>query len=158
MTKLERIYPTICLRHLSLGGRNDQNSVNRTLDKVEKNMENDLINTLKKFQIHASVKSDKYSLPFKNEICVTLGNESYINGVFEYDRCYRNIFIELLATNYSKIRFYVWIEPVEHGILGGLKYHFRYYPHTDYPLKSEKVVERQELFNLREKIAKNNFK
>jgi hypothetical protein len=157
MSKPVRVFPKYCLLHLSLGGRNPEESVNKTLDKVETNMENDLVKTFKKFQIHASVKTDKYTLPYTDEICVTLGNESYINGVFEFDRCYREIFTKLLSTSYSKIRFYVWIEPVDGGLMGGLKYHFRYFPHSSYPIRPERVTERKELYDLQEKIKKNNF-
>lgn len=102
-------------------------TINKKLDEFENKMELDLIKVLENFQIHATVKTHKKSLPYNSEITIILPNESWVTGVLEFKRCYRKILKELLDKNLYKIRFYVSIEIVDHGFIGGLKYIFRYH-------------------------------
>ena len=103
------------------------------LPKLETKAEGMFIDILEKVGIKSSVKTDKYSLPFKDEIVIKLHCESYINGMFEYERMGRKVIKELLNNDVHKIRFYVFIETFDSGkgFFGtGIKYSFRYYVHN----------------------------
>lgn len=106
------------------------------LPKLEVELEEKIIEFISQVGIQSSVKTDRYSLPYTNEIVFDLGYESYINGMYELERILRPITKELLEKDVHKIRFYVFIETYDknyRGLLGlpgcGFKYHFRYYVH-----------------------------
>lgn len=101
------------------------------LEMYERAMEKSLIELFTNFDIVASVKSDPKSLPYQKEVVVRLNCESYVQGMFEYRRCYRKIFKELLNDNVGKIRFYVHIDTDNTPVfnLGCIVYHFRYFVH-----------------------------
>jgi hypothetical protein len=106
----------------------------KVIEKLEKAMEKELIETIfPQFSIHASKKSDRKSLPYQHEITVSLVRESYLNGMLEYHRCFRQIMKELLSKDVYKIRFYVHVttDMTKAGPfnLGRINYHFRYYIH-----------------------------
>lgn len=106
--------------------------INSLLDNLENNMEEDLMELFPKFQIIASKKTDKKSLPYQYEIVCKLNSESYVNGMLEFHRTYRKIFKALLDGDVSKIRFYVHVEPYGDAnklFNNGIKYCFRYYEH-----------------------------
>jgi len=101
------------------------------LENFERKVEKSLIETFKRVNIRASVKSDPYSLPYTDEVVVTLHGESYMNGVLEVYRVAGPIFKELLNKNIHELRFYMFIN-AEKNInnpfdLGRLVYKFRYY-------------------------------
>ena len=101
--------------------------------EFEKGCEESIIKTLSKLDVNATVKTDRYSLPFKEEIVVTLNGESYLNGPYEFFRVARKVVKEILNRNIYKMRFYIYINllPGE-GVFGGfgkVEYRFRYYPH-----------------------------
>lgn len=97
--------------------------------KLEKQIEKSLIETFRKFNIHASVKTDRYSLPYTHEIKHTGYGESYLNGAFETMPLYRKVFKELLDENIYKIRFYIFAEIEDQFPMGKVNYYFRYYKH-----------------------------
>ena len=107
------------------------------LDNLETRLENELIELLAPLEIHASIKTNKKSLPYQKEIIFRKRSESYVNGMFEYQRMFRMIAKELLENDCRKIRFYVFIEPYGEDVSGfeafiggqGIEYRFRYYQH-----------------------------
>ncbi len=110
--------------------------LNVYLPKLETKLESELIELFQKFGIQAIVKTDKYSLPYQDEVLVKLNYESYIAGIYERSRIYRPIVKKILETGTIKIRFYIHIETFgddSNDILScmrrGFKYSFRYYIH-----------------------------
>ena len=104
------------------------------LENIENDIEIELIDFLRKIQIVASKKIDKYSLPYREEIIIKLPVESYLNGCFERDRIFRPILKELLAKDVFKIRFYLHVETYCNSTKlanfdAGIKYSFRYFIH-----------------------------
>lgn len=105
--------------------------------KLELQLENHLIKIFEELGIHASVKSDKYSLPHQDEVVILKMRESYINGMYEFPSIVRPIVKEILNKNTYKIRFYIHIETYDDdlnkgfGVITrtGFKYTFRYYIH-----------------------------
>ncbi len=105
--------------------------------KLEANLEKGLIEFLDKVGIQASVKSDKYSLPYQEEVIIKIKYQSYINDMTKLSIIFRPILKELLTKNVYKIRFYFHIETFANedksffGALNkGFKYSFRYYIHN----------------------------
>ena len=96
---------------------------------LEKQIEKRLIDTFRSFDINATVKSDRYSLPYTPEIKHTGYGESYLNGAFESMPLYRKIFKEILNENLYKIRFYIFAEIEDRFPMGQVNYYFRYYKH-----------------------------
>ena len=113
-------------------------NLNDFFDKLEKQFEEEFINFFEELGIQASIKSDKYSLPYNEEIIIKCMRESYINNMYDRRRLLRPIVKELLSKNINKIRFYLHIETYDDGftkgfqvITGtGFKYSFRYYIHN----------------------------
>lgn len=106
------------------------------LPNLESKLEKEIIDFVSQVGIQATVKTDKYSLPYTNEITFKLNYESYINGMYERERIYRPIMKELLDKDVYKIRFYIFIDTFDEEYKGllklagcGFKYHFRYYIH-----------------------------
>jgi hypothetical protein len=96
----------------------------------EQKIEKSLIKTFGKVDIHASVKTDRYSLPYQDEIVVTLNGESYMNGAFEIFRVARPIMKAMLEKNAYKIRFYMYVNALEGNMgFGKMEYRFRYFIH-----------------------------
>ena len=112
-------------------------NMDEKLDSIETRMEEEIIEMLAPLQIHASVKTDKKSLPYQEEIVFKKIAESYIPGMFEYEGMFRIIAKELLENDCHKIRFYMFIEPYGEEVTGfrailggqGIEYRFRYYVH-----------------------------
>ena len=96
---------------------------------LEKQIEKRLIDTFRSFDINATVKSDRYSLPYTHEIKHTGYGESYLNGAFESMPLFRKIFKEILDENLYKIRFYIFAEIEDRFPMGKVNYYFRYYKH-----------------------------
>lgn len=108
-----------------------ENYINQ-IENFERKCEKSLIETLSGLLIHATVKTDPYSLPYTNECVVTLNGESYMNGPYEFYRVARKFVKELLDKNVYKIRFYILVDvDSEAGVfkLGTVTYRLRYYIH-----------------------------
>ena len=95
----------------------------------EKIVEKDLIDLMGKIGINASVKSDRYSLPFNKQVVHTGYGESYLNGAFETDFFFRKIMKEMIDTGSYKVRFYVLCEIEDSFPMGKVNYYFNYYKH-----------------------------
>lgn len=132
---VERIYPdklnSLILAPL-FGGSAKTNEVYKTkIEAFERKCEASIIETLARLNIKASVKTDPYSLPYKNEVRVNLNGESYLNGPYELYRVMRQIAKELLDKNAYQLRFYMYIEVETKSKamfnMGRINYHFRYF-------------------------------
>ena len=94
---------------------------------LEEGIEKDLISFLRKMGVNASVKSDRYSLPYNKQIIHTGYGESYLNSAFETDYFFRKIAREILDKDLFKVRFYILAEIVDRFPMGGVNYYFNYY-------------------------------
>lgn len=99
------------------------------LQKFERKCEKSLIDTLSRLSIHASVKTDPYSLPYRDEVVVTLYGESYLNGAYEFHRVAKPVVKKMLELDAQKIRFYFFINVLPGPLMGKVEYRFRYYIH-----------------------------
>jgi hypothetical protein len=114
--------------------RTEENYIKK-IEKFERGCEKSLIETFGRLSIDSMVKTDPYSLPYNNEIVVTLNGESYLNGPYEFHRVARKIVKEVLDKNLWKLRFYLFVnvltnQPDQHPFMkhiGQVEYRFRYY-------------------------------
>lgn len=113
----------------------------KKIEKFERGCEKSLTDLFGRLSIKALVKTDPYSLPFNNELVVTLRGESYMNGPYEFHRVARKIVKEVLAKDLWNLRYYLYINvltPETKNLFdgwGSVEYRFRYY------LPVEKEVE-----------------
>jgi len=77
---------------------------------LEKKIEKDMIEVLFKMGVHATVKTDRYSLPYQFQVKTTQNGESYLNGAFESVKLYRAVLSNLVEMDVYKIRFYIFAE------------------------------------------------
>ena len=96
---------------------------------LEKKIEKDMIEVFKKMGINASVKTDRYSLPFQGQIKTTQNGESYLNGAFESIQLYRKVLHKMVELNVYKVRFYIFAEVEDAPYMGKVNYYFNYYIH-----------------------------
>lgn len=94
---------------------------------LEKKIEGDMIEVFKKLGIHSIVKTDRYSLPYTNEIKTTQYGESYLNGAYESVKLYRKVLSELIEYDVRKMRFYILAEVEDTEFMGKVNYYFRFY-------------------------------
>jgi hypothetical protein len=134
MTKLEREIPNLGLSIIDvLHNKYKKNiKVDETLYieaiiKFEEKVEKSLIETMNRLNIQGYTKSDRYSLPYNNEIKIELYGESYLNGCYEVFRVARKIMKEILEKDLYKVRFYMFINVRDKGIMGSVEYCFRYH-------------------------------
>jgi len=97
--------------------------------KRELSIEKWLLDTFSYLGINATVKSDRYSLPFQKQIVVTQYGESYLNGAFETFSLFKKVLKEVLNEDCYKIRFYVFAEIEDQFPMGRVNYYFNYYVH-----------------------------
>ena len=100
-----------------------------TMIKLETKIEKDMIGVLSKMGINATVKTDRYSLPFQDQIKTTQNGESYLNGAFESIQLYRKVLHKMLELNVYKVRFYILAEVEDSFPMGNVNYYFKYYVH-----------------------------
>ena len=94
---------------------------------LEKKIEGDMIEVFKKLGIHSIVKTDRYSLPYTNEIKTTQYGESYLNGAYESVKLYRKVLSELIEYDVRKMRFYILADVEDTEYMGKVNYYFRFY-------------------------------
>jgi hypothetical protein len=97
-----------------------------SLEKFERECENYLLDLFKKLNLSSTVKRDRYSLPFQNEITFTLEGSSYLNSAFHFPAVAKGITKHVLNLDSDHIRFYLFINLGENGDLGSMDYSFRY--------------------------------
>lgn len=96
---------------------------------LEKKIEKSLIEIFDNIEVRSTVKSDRYSLPYTDEVIHTGFGESYLNGAFESAPFKRKLLSRILGENVYKIRFYVFAEIEDQFPMGKVNYYFRYYKH-----------------------------
>jgi len=101
----------------------------KSMVKLEKKIEKDIIEVFSKMGINASVKTDRYSLPFQDQIKTTQHGESYLNGAFESIKLYREVLHKMVDLNVYKVRFYIFAEVEDSFPMGKVNYYFNYYIH-----------------------------
>lgn len=100
------------------------------IEKFERTCEKKFILTCKGLGIQATVKTDPYSLPYTDELVVTLHGESYLNGAYEFERVAYKMMKEILNKDLYQFRFYMFINVIDRSrfpIMGSVEYRFRYY-------------------------------
>jgi hypothetical protein len=118
------------------------------LYEFECQCEKTLLEIFGKLDFQASVKKDKYSLPYREEIVHTILGGSDLIEAFNFTRAARTIVKELLQKDIYKFRFYMFINIIESSRniadiiplpnaegkrylvnFGSMEYRFRYYVH-----------------------------
>ena len=107
----------------------------KTVISFEKKCESNLINILKTVEITATVKTDRYSLPYQNEMIVVHECTKLINYNFSIFYPAREILKKLLVDHIYKLRFYLLVDvvldetyPIDIPI-GSVVFKFRYRIH-----------------------------
>jgi hypothetical protein len=94
--------------------------------------ENSLITLLDSVNIQSSVKTDRYSLPYKEEIVIILEGASNLDYAFTLSNITRDIIKELFDKNIYKLRFYLTVDAIiendteDRHFFGRVVYKFRY--------------------------------
>ena len=97
--------------------------------------ENSLIDLFNSLNIQSSVKTDRYSLPYKEEIISTIEGASNLDYAFTLSNITRDIVKELLDKNIYKLRFYLTVDAMiendteDRHFFGRVVYKFRYVKH-----------------------------
>jgi hypothetical protein len=86
---------------------------NKFATHQEKSIEKSIIKILDEIGIHASVKSDRYSLPVHGSVISSVGQSSYINDIFESKNVKRKFIKTILDSGCKKVRFYVYVYTTE---------------------------------------------
>lgn len=97
------------------------------ITKFEIECEKYLQNIFSVLSINSTVKTDRYSLPYKDEIIISASGESYLNGAYEFRSVLRKIVKQILNKNIYSLRFYIFIEIKKTRLMGKIDYHFRYW-------------------------------
>lgn len=100
------------------------------LDLFEQEVEARLLSILKPLGIRVTIKTDRKSLPYKDEITRQRKITSLVNDAYETEEFFREVVLTLLSEGWNKVRFYIDCEHLSlHGIAGGLgfQFSFRYY-------------------------------
>lgn len=124
---MERNIPSMGNRLLFFLEEPTPEKYEESMINLEKKIEGDMIEVFKKLGIHSIVKTDRYSLPYTNEIKTTQYGESYLNGAYESVKLYRKVLSELIEYDVRKMRFYILAEVEDTEFIGKVNYYFRYY-------------------------------
>lgn len=106
-------------------------------DRLEPRYEKMLVELFSKLGIHASVKTDRKSLPHTREVVVRMMRCSDINSMYATEPVFRAIVKDVLDNAGYKIRFYLHVDTYDDGNTGflgaitgtGFRFTFRYYIH-----------------------------
>lgn len=106
--------------------------------KKEQAIEKKIIELLEGLDIHASVKTDRYSLPVHGSVMTSNGDSSYVPDIYDSTAAIRKFLKVLLDEDCRKVRFYVYIYTTELENATGFKALFgkrfnieiRYYLHN----------------------------
>ena len=140
-TKIERYIPKDFKRALLIpqlnklirkGKKIDVDDYLKFVTEFEIKCENSLITLFDSLNIQSSVKTDRYSLPYKEEIIITIEGSSNLDNAFTLSNITRNIVKTLLDKNVYKLRFYLTVDAMiennkeERHFFGRVVYNFRY--------------------------------
>jgi hypothetical protein len=133
--KIPDLSKSICVPLLGPKGKRTEENYLKKIEKFERDCEKSFIETLSRIGTDATVKTDPYSLPYTDEVIITLYGESYMNGPYEFYRVARSFLKEVLEKNLWKVRFYIKIDIVTQNepdyttplFMGRIDYRLRYY-------------------------------
>jgi hypothetical protein len=117
------------------GKKIDLDDYMKFITEFEIKCECSLITLFDSLNIQSSVKTDRYSLPFKEEIISTIEGASNLDYAYTLNNITRDIVKELLDKNIYKLRFYLTIDAIiendteERHFFGRVIYKFRYVKH-----------------------------
>lgn len=117
------------------GKKIDLDDYLRFITEFENKCEHSLITLFASLNIQSSIKTERYSLPYKEEIISTIEGASNLNYAFTLSNITREIVKELLDKNVYKIRFYLTVDAIiendteERHYFGRVVYKFRYVKH-----------------------------
>ena len=140
-TKIERYIPKDFKRALLIpqlnklirkGKKIDVDDYLKFVTEFEIKCENSLIILFDSLNIQSSVKTDRYSLPYKEEIVIILEGASNLDYAFTLSNITRDIIKELFDKNIYKLRFYLTVDAIiendteDRHFFGRVVYKFRY--------------------------------
>jgi hypothetical protein len=143
-TQIERYIPkdfkkAMLIPHLSnlirKGNKIDIGDYMKFITEFEIKCEHSLITLFDSLNIQSSVKSDRYSLPYKEEIISIVEGASFLNHAFTLSNITRDIVKELLDKEVFKLRFYLTVDAIiendtaDRHFFGRVVYKFRYVKH-----------------------------
>lgn len=143
-TQIERYIPprfnrailyTILIPEVIRTNKYDTETYVTAVTKFEIECELKLKDLFKKIGIQSSIKRDRFSLPYTNEVIREIEGQSYINYAFNLDNIARVFVKDLLDKNIYKIRFYLFVdiitedETMSKRYNGKVVYKFRYTVH-----------------------------
>ena len=117
------------------GKKIDIDDYMKFITEFEIKCEHSLITLFDNLNIQSSVKTDRYSLPYKEEIISTLEGASNLDYAFKLSNITRDIVKELLDKNIYKLRFYLTVDAIiendteDRHFFGRVVYKFRYVKH-----------------------------
>ena len=99
--------------------------------EIELQLEKGLLFILNELDFHAIVKNDRYSLPYKKQIKITIENFMYPDAYIFNSYFNRAVLDELYSKDISyKLRFFVFAEIEDFIPVGKLNIYFNYYDHS----------------------------
>lgn len=116
----------------------DSNAYLLTVQKYEVEIEAYFKDVLNKLGISASVKTNRYSLPYDNEITNTQKRVGLNYNAFDLQQFVRQVIMELLNLKVKKLRFYVIGDLIlekyrsEFGYSNSIIVNFRYTIHEQF--------------------------
>ena len=120
-TQIERYIPprfnrailyTILIPEVIRTNKYDTETYVAAVTKFEIECERKLKDLFKKIGIQASIKRDKFSLPYTHEVIGEIEGTSFINYAFNLDNIARVFVKDLLDKNIHKIRFYLFVDVI----------------------------------------------
>ena len=120
-TQIERYIPprfnrailyTILLPEVIRTNKYDTETYVAAVTKFEIECEGKLKDLFKKVGIQASLKRDRFSLPYTHEVIGEIEGTSFINYAFNLDNIARVFVKDLLDKNIHKIRFYLFVDVI----------------------------------------------
>ena len=117
------------------GKKIDIDDYMKFITEFEIKCEHSLITVFDSMNIQSSVKTDRYSLPYKEEIISTIEGASNLDYAFTLSNITRDIVKELLDKNIYKLRFYLTVDAMiendteDRHFFGRVVYKFRYMAH-----------------------------
>ena len=117
------------------GKKVDLEDYMKFITEFEIKCEHLLITLFDSLNIQSSVRTDRYSLPYKEEIICTIDGASNLDYAFTLSNITREIVKELLDKNVYKLRFYLTVDAIiendteERHFFGRVIYKFRYVKH-----------------------------
>ena len=117
------------------GKKIDLDDYMKFITEFEIKCEYSLITLFDSLNIQSSVKTDRYSLPYKEEIVIILEGASNLDYAFTLSNITRDIVKELLDKSVYKLRFYLTVDAIiendteDRHFFGRVVYKFRYVKH-----------------------------